>query len=93
MVTSTFLVEHFEDHGNEQTITGDESFFFIPGNGSHPEDESYGVYTKVKCADERPPVGGSTTCTVSFAAPPEEIQNFYWQVDGVRLAAWPGQVV
>lgn len=89
---STFVVEHVKDNGNEQTIPGDFSFASLPGDGSRLYDESYGTETTVKCLEDRPPVGSSTTCRVSFFAPFREIPNSYWSVSGTRFAAWPGQI-
>lgn len=91
-VTGTFLVERIEDHGNGETVSGDNSFFFSPGNLSHPYDESYGTYTTVKCDRERIAIGENATCRISFTAPTAEMPNFYWSADGQMFAAWPGQI-
>jgi hypothetical protein len=91
-VTGTFLLERVEDHGNGATASKDNHVFFVPGNNSHPEDESYGVYTTVSCDPDQVSQGANTTCRVSFTAPAAEMPNFYWLMDGQVTAAWPGQV-
>jgi len=91
-VTGSFLVERLEDHGNGASAAGDNHFFFRPGNRSHLDDESYGVYTTVKCDADQVAAGESTTCNASFTAPTDEMQNFYWIVNAKDYAAWPSQV-
>jgi hypothetical protein len=96
VVTGTFTVERFEARGyyDRGTIRDDIKFGFTPGNLSYlRHNETYGMGPRVDCGRKKLAVGGSTTCRVSFAAPVDEIQDFYWWINGDRVAAWPGQVV
>ncbi|MDO5628607.1 MAG: hypothetical protein Q4G43_09835 [Mobilicoccus sp.] len=65
---------------------------FQPGMYHSSHDEVYGTVRDVRCARDRLEVDESTTCEVGFTTRrPEEIADSYWWVEGVDVAAWPGQ--
>jgi hypothetical protein len=85
---------HRVNEGRDDVI--DEKFFIyepgvIPANVVDM-NEAYGTNPDVQCQNNFPPVGETTTCTVSFTAKPNEIPNSFWQINDYRVGTWPSQV-
>ncbi len=91
-VTSSMLVTRMHDTGHNEPIADSENIFFIPGDSTQPMNESYGTSTDIRCDQQQIAVGEQTRCTVSFAAVDSEVVNFFWIINGLRVAAWPSQV-
>jgi len=92
-MTSPLVVTRVEDRGFGEPIAESEHFVFVPGVADDSNmSEAYGTLTDIVCEAETIAAGRSTSCTVSFAAPAREIQNSYWMVNGLKAAAWPGQI-
>lgn len=93
-MTSTVVVKKIASTAQpDKTITATSQFLFYPGETA-PEnqyDESHGVGTKVNCQKDTLAVGESTNCTASFNAPAGEIQNSYWEINGMPMGTWPSQ--
>lgn len=93
LVTTTLAVVRVHDQGSGDDLSGSESLIFIPGERSQPMNEAYGTRPDVVCEDEQLEVGGSTTCTLAFEAVPSEVQDSYWQINGLAVGTWPSQIV
>jgi hypothetical protein len=92
-MTSPLTVARVEDRGFGEPIAESEHFFFMPGIVDDSNmSETYGTLTDVRCEAETITEGESTSCTVSFTAAAREISNSYWTINGLKAAAWPGQV-
>lgn len=92
-MSAPLSITRTEDRGYGDDITDSERVYFVPGNYGYPQhNESYGINPDFVCISEQLAVGEATTCTVSFIAPAHEIQNSYWEINGKKAAAWPGQL-
>lgn len=92
-VSSRLSVTRVGDRGFGEDVTDSERVFFVPGNYGYPQhDEVYGIDPDFECEIEQLTVGQTSDCIVAFRAPSEEIQDFYWEVNGQNAAAWPSQV-
>lgn len=91
-VTGEFEVTRHADLGYYETVLDDLRFGFTPGN-RHWErhHEGYGIDVQSHCDPEELNMGEVGTCTVSFRAPIDEMQDFRWWISGRSVAAWPGQ--
>lgn len=92
-IASPISVKKVRDRGfntGDTPIGESEQFIFMPGPASTDLNEDYGEATVV---DIKTPekVGQATKGTVSFTAPADEIQDCYWMINRMTVAAWPGQ--
>ncbi|WP_064931085.1 DUF4236 domain-containing protein [Mycolicibacterium peregrinum] len=93
-ITSKVTVHRVEDKGFDEGIAESQSFIFQPGTTApkNQMDESHGTDPKVACQNDRPRVGETTVCDVSFTAPASEIANSYWTINRWDIGTWPSQV-
>ncbi len=93
-ITSMVTVHRVEDKGFNEGIARSQSFIFQPGTTA-PEyqmNETHGTDPKVTCQDDRPKVGETTVCDVSFTAPASEITNSYWTINSWDVGTWLSQL-
>lgn len=93
-ITSKVTVQRVEDKGFDEGIAGSQSFIFQPGTiaPENQQDESHGTDPNVTCQNDRPRVGETTVCDVSFTAPASEIRNSYWTINRWDVGTWPSQL-
>lgn len=94
-MTSTMNVHRVRDKGFNEDISEANFFAFNPGvlPGSVVDmNEDYGEDTDVQCQNDRPRPGETTTCTLAFTAPADEIANSYWSINDYSVGAWPSQI-
>ena len=92
-MTSPITVDRLSDRGFGRNLSDDIAVFFTPGNLDYLEhSETYGTYTEFVCDPEVLPAGKRATCTVSFTAKSDEIQDSHWDIAGKIAAAWPSQI-
>jgi hypothetical protein len=93
-ITSTVTVQRVEDKGFDEGIAESQSFIFQPGTTApqNQMDESHGTDPNVTCENDRPRVGETTSCNVSFTAPASEIPNSYWTINSSDVGTWPSQL-
>lgn len=93
LMSSAIAVTRVHDKGFGKPISESENFWFAPGsNAELTMSETYGTYTDVACERDVLTVGESTTCTVAFEAPVNEIQDSYWEINQLRVGTWPSQL-
>jgi hypothetical protein len=93
LMSSDVAVTRVHDRGFGEPISESENFFFSPGSDAEQRlDESYAINTDVTCQNDTLAVGESTTCTVAFEAPANEIKDSYWRINQLRVGTWPSQI-
>ncbi|MFE3758667.1 hypothetical protein ACFXO9_30560 [Nocardia tengchongensis] len=95
-MSSTLSVRRISPVGkydrSSQEISKADKFFFTPGNlNIDTHNEVYGNDVSLDCGASPAVVDDATDCLLSFDAPAAEIANSYWVINGIDMAAWPGQ--
>lgn len=94
LMSSAVDVTRVHDKGFGEPLSESENFWFTPGSDAEPTmNETYGTYTDVTCTNDVLAVAESTTCTIAFEAPANEIQDSFWQINQLRIGTWPSQVL